>query len=50
MYKVIRLIILVAGSFMYQLLDSFMYQVLAQEYFSRICFKNTEDGAALVAQ
>ena len=49
-YKVIGLIIPVAGSFMYQLLDSFTYQVLAQEYFSRICFKNTEDGAALVAQ
>lgn len=50
MCKVIGLIIPVPGSFMYQLLDSFTYQVLAQEYFSRIRFKNTEDGAALVVQ
>lgn len=50
MYKVIGLIVPVPGSFMYQVLDSFIYQVLAQEYFSRICFKNIEDRASLVAQ
>lgn len=50
LYTVIGLIIPVPGSFMYQVLDSFIYQVLAQKYFSRTCFKNTEDRASLVAQ